>query len=1094
MSMSFSLGSFPKRRRTSGSTRRASRNRLMMQPWLEGLENRIVLTTNTWTGQAALAHQDYSWSNTDNWSNGKVADGQDLIFPAAGAQTFIPAHAIANDLSGMTFDSIEIDGAGYTIGGDSISLTASTGLFTTYGTGVSAFNINTTLTGGNVAIAGGGELDINGVISGNAGFNLSGGGILGGTGQLSGFTVQDSEVQPGTLGIGSLRLQGGSTFYPNSSFSAELDSATVNSSLASSGGTVVLEAPTLLPIVLAPGYIPTAGSSFTIIQGTISGTFSNDPPGSSVTSVGGGSTFRISYQNGVVLTAVLPTTIQTSVQGGITTSVFGQSLTFTATISHTGGTPTGTVTFEDGGTVLGTGPVPVNASGVATLTTTKLALGPHAITSVYSGDSKFAGSTSPELDVTVNQAGSSTALSSSANPSVFGQSVTFTAKVTAVAPGTGTPTGSVEFFDNGTELSEIDLNGGIATLPSTLSLGSHSITAVYSGDDNFTTSGSAVVSQNVNQAKSTTTLSSSANPSAFGQTVTFTAQVAATAPGTGIPTGSVTFLDGTTELATVALTAAGSASVSTSALTRGSHSITAKYTGDADFLASNSAVTGQNVNQATTQTVVTPSPSASILGQSVTFTAQVSAVSPGAGTPTGSVEFFDGTTDLGPATLFGGAANISTSALTVGSHSITAEYSGDNANYLASTSNPIIQTVGGTTVALVASANPSPFGQSVTFTATVAATAAGSSVPTGSVTFMDGTQTLGSSGVDGSGVASISTASLSGGTHAITAVYGGAAGFAPSTSSETDEIVNPASTTTTLVPSVSQATFGQSVAFKATVTDGTSTPTGTVTFKDGSAVLATMTLDASGTATYTSSALTVGAHSLVATFNGSSSYSPSPSSKLAISVAQAATTTALAGSTSSPAAGQLVTLTATIAPVAPGAGAPTGMVVFHDGSTVIGTAAVSSGQASITVAFSGVGTTHVIEATYQGSDGYVSSNSANQTLTVLNPTATTRLVAKPLFAGKKVKGVTFQIVIQPGSAGLPVPTGRVTLEIGKKKISTVSLSGGSASVNVAKAKASGKTFVVQYLGDTNYKAGKSNSVKIKASFFKAKPTALRLGV
>jgi hypothetical protein len=444
--------------------------------------------------------------------------------------------------------------------------------------------------------------------------------------------------------------------------------------------------------------------------------------------------------------------------------------------------------------------------------------------------------------------------------------------------------------------------------------------------------------------------------------------------------------------------------------------------------------------------------------------------------------------------LSAGAASISTSSLTVGSHSITAEYSGDNANFLASNSVPSIELVGGTSVAVVASPNPIAFGQSVTFTATVTAAAAGSSVPTGSVTFMDGTQTLGSSGLDSSGVASISTATLAGGTHAITAVYSGATGFAPSTSSGTDEIVNPASTTTALVASANPATFGQSVSFTATVTASTGTPTGTVTFKDGSTVLATLTLGASGTATYTSSALTVGAHSLVATFNGSSSYTSSPSSSLAFAVAQATTTTALAGSTSSPAAGQLVTLTATIAPVAPGAGAPTGMVVFHDGSNVIGSAAVSGGQASITVSFSGVGTTHVIEATYQGSGGYVTSNSANHAITVLNPTATTMLVATPLFAGKKVKGVTFKIVVQPGSAGLPVPTGKVTLEIGKKKISTVSLSGGSATVNVAKAKASGKTFVVQYLGDTNYKTGVSNSVKIKASFFKAKPTALRVGV
>jgi Bacterial Ig-like domain (group 3) len=1081
MSTSFSSSLFPKGRRTRGSSRRENRNRLMMRPRLEGLEIRLTLTTNFWTGHAALVNQDYSWSNTDNWSNGKVADGQDLVFPTAGAQTFIPTHAIANDLSNMTFDSIEIDGVGYTIGGDAISLTAPTGLFTTYNAGISAFNINTNLVGGNIDIAGGGELDINGAISGNAGLNLSGGGTLGGTGQLNPLSVQASTIQPGVLGIGSLSVQGGATFYPNSKFSAKLDSSGVNSSLAATGGNVVLENPTL-NIAIAPGFIPAPGSTFTIIQGSISGTFSNEPEGATVSA--GGSTFRISYHQGVVLTGVVPTTIQTSVEDGISTSVFGQSLTFTATLNSSGITPNGTVTFADGGVAIGSSRV--SASGIATFTTAGLALGPHAITSVYNGDSQLAVSTSPELDITVNQASTSTALTSSANPSVFGQSVTFTAKVAPVAPGSSTPTGAVDFFDGTTDLGEITLNGGTANFSTALSLGNHSIAAVYSGDVNFKTSFSSAISQNVNNAPSSVTLTSSANPSVFGQSVTFTAQVAAAAPGTGTPTGSVTFLDGTTELGTIALTA-GSASLSTSALTRGTHSITAKYSGDADFGTSTSAVTGQNVNQANTQTIVTASPSASMLGQSMTFTAQVSAAAPGSGTPTGSVTFLDGTTELGTVTLSSGTASISTSALTLGSHSITAEYSGDTTDFLPSTSDVSVEVVGGTTVALVASTNPSTFGQSVTFTATVAATAAGFVVPTGSVTLMDGSQSLGTFVIDSSGVASISTASLTGGTHAITAVYGGDTQFAPSTSSETDQVVNRASTSTTLRPSASQGTFGQSVTFTATVTGGAIAPTGTVTFKDGSAVLATTALDASGIATFTSSAITVGTHSLVAVYNGSDSYASSPSTSVTFAVGQAATTTTVASSTSTPAAGQLVTLTATIAAVAPGAGAPTGMVVFHDGSNVIGTVAAAAGQASIIVAFSGVGTTHVIEATYQGSNGYLTSGSANQTVTVVNPTATTTLIAKPLFAGKKAKGVTFQIVVQPGSAGLPVPTGRVTLEIGKRKIRTVALTNGSASLSLPKARASGKTFVVHYLGDANYKAEVSNSVRIKASFFKFKP-------
>ena len=151
---------------------------------------------------------------------------------------------------------------------------------------------------------------------------------------------------------------------------------------------------------------------------------------------------------------------------------------------------------------------------------------------------------------------------------------------------------------------------------------------------------------------------------------------------------------------------------------------------------------------------------------------------------------------------------------------------------------------------------------------------------------------------------------------------------------------------------------------------------------------------------------------------------------------------------------------------------------------MIGTAAISAGQASITVAFSGVGTTHMIEASYDGSAGYATSGSANQTVTVVNPTATAKLTAKALFAGKRARGVSFQIIVQAGSAGLPVPSGRATLEIGRKKFKTVGLANGSATVFVPTAKAKGKTFVVDYLGDSTYKAVVSNSFHVTPKFLK----------
>src|SRR5260370_19161181 len=121
-------------------------------------------------------------------------------------------------------------------------------------------------------------------------------------------------------------------------------------------------------------------------------------------------------------------------------SVFGQPVTLTATLNPTNATCT--VQFLDGVTNLGA-PVTVS-NGTATLLTSSLSVGGHSITAVYSGDSNFAGSTSPALGQNVNQAGSATAVTSN-NPSSFGQTVTFTATVSAVEARCGTPEGSVRF-------------------------------------------------------------------------------------------------------------------------------------------------------------------------------------------------------------------------------------------------------------------------------------------------------------------------------------------------------------------------------------------------------------------------------------------------------------------------------------------------------------------------------------------------------------------------------------------------------------------------------------------------------------------------
>ena len=179
---------------------------------------------------------------------------------------------------------------------------------------------------------------------------------------------------------------------------------------------------------------------------------------------------------------------------------------------------------------------------------------------------------------------------SSLNPSTSGQSVTFTANVST---SSGAPTGNVTFKDGAAVLGTGTLSGGTATFfTAALAVGSHSITAAYSGDNNFAASTSAALTQTVNQTATTTTITSSLNPSEVGKSVTFTATVSS---GGGTPTGTVTFKDGASVLGTSTLSG-GIATFTTSSLTLGSHTITAYYAGATNFAASVSATLIQAVN------------------------------------------------------------------------------------------------------------------------------------------------------------------------------------------------------------------------------------------------------------------------------------------------------------------------------------------------------------------------------------------------------------------------------------------------------------------------------------------------------------------
>jgi len=213
---------------------------------------------------------------------------------------------------------------------------------------------------------------------------------------------------------------------------------------------------------------------------------------------------------------IAPTAIVVS--SSLNSSNVGQLVIFTANVTSSSGTPTGTVEFFDNEQSLGTANL---STASATLTTSALVAGSHSITVSYSGDATHLPSTSAVIIQTVNKLATHTSLASFPNPTVFGQAVTFTANVTS---GTGTPTGSVEFFDYAHSLGVVSFSAGIASLTTAgLSAGSHSITAVYNGNANFLSSTSPVLVQTVaavTPVGSNINLTETAGPTTVG--ITFT--------------------------------------------------------------------------------------------------------------------------------------------------------------------------------------------------------------------------------------------------------------------------------------------------------------------------------------------------------------------------------------------------------------------------------------------------------------------------------------------------------------------------------------------------------------------------------------------
>ena len=488
-------------------------------------------------------------------------------------------------------------------------------------------------------------------------------------------------------------------------------------------------------------------------------------------------------------------------------------------------------------------------------------------------------------------------LVSSENPSNVGDQVTFTATV-AASVGTGTPTGNVTFSIDGTPETPVALQvvGGKdqALFPTRrCPVGhAHDQRDLRRHPTFATSTVQSPLSQVVNASGHTDD-----DFGFVGEPVECWRSGDVHGDGgaerrDGHADGNVTFsIDGTPETP-VALQVVGGedqASFPISTLSVGQHTISVTYNGDPTFATSTvQSPLLQIVNLPGTQTTLVSSENPSSVGDQVTFTAMVVA-SGGSGTPTGNVTFsIDGTPETPVALQVVGGndqASFAISTLSAGPHRISATYNGAPSFASSTVASPLDQVVNllGTQTTLVSSENPSNLSDLVTFTATVGSSG-GTGTPAGNVTFtIDGTpeEPVALQVVGGNNQASFSISTLSPGQHSISASYNGDATFAASTvASPISQVVVGHGTTTTVTASENPSNAGDQVTFTATVvaSGGTGIPTGDVTFTiDGTTEppVALQVVGGIDLATFSTSTLSAGMHSVTATYGGGGEFTPS---------------------------------------------------------------------------------------------------------------------------------------------------------------------------------------------------------------------------
>jgi RHS repeat-associated protein len=539
------------------------------------------------------------------------------------------------------------------------------------------------------------------------------------------------------------------------------------------------------------------------------------------------------------------------------------------------------------------------------------------------------------------------------------------------------------------------------------------------------------------QTATTTTLTAAAGSAYVNQVTNFTVRVT----GTNV-WGTVVLRDGAQSYGPYSLTS-GQAVIPQSFSTAGAHSLVAVYQGNSAFASSTSSTLNFSVvPQTSSSTTVTVQPTSLPSGNLMMVSATVSGSS-----PTGAVAFSVGAINLGTVLLnASGTASSQWPAPAAGSYSVTARYLGDVGHTASSHSVPLTVTQRATSTQLSVSANPSYVNQTVTLRAQVSG-----ALPTGAVTFLDGGTPIGTANLDSSGAATLTRTYSASGSRSLSATYpGDTSNTASASNAVTLNVQERLVSTVTLTSSINPSYIDQGLTLSATVAG--SSPTGSITFRDGSNTLGTVALTG-GTASLSTSFSTAGTHTLTAGYAGDIVNAPATSSTLSQTVLNRQPSTTTVGVSPNPSnLNQSVTLTASVA-----GSNPTGSIAFLDGSTPLGTVALSGNTASLQTSMALAGT-HGLSAIYTG-DTVNAGSTGVVSLTVNRQATTTALQVPSAYQGQTARLVA---TVMGGS-----PTGQVTFTDGSTPLGSAAVQSGRAELDVVFASLN-HSLVARYEGDTNH--------------------------